>query len=255
MNLVVQQLVNGPLKAKLNKDDLENLLQAKIQVFAGGGGFSDLRGDFQQPLLLLMVIVALVLVIACVNVANLLLARASARQKEIAVRVAIGAAPSRIVRQLVTESIFLAFAGGALGLLMARWGTAALLKLSKTTEIQASPDLRVFLFTAAVCFVTGILFGLMPALRLRSVAVALTLKSGSQNGSNAPAGWNWGKSLVTAQVAFPCWSCLSPGFWSEACKIFATWTWAITGSICCWFPPIHWPLVMTNSALPSLAMS
>ncbi len=201
VNLVVQQLVSGPLKAKLSKDDLDNLKADKVPVSAGGGGFSDLRGDFQQPLLLLMVIVALVLVIACVNVANLLLARASSRRKEFAVRVAIGAAPGRIVRQLLTESILLAFAGGALGFLLARWGTDALLKLSGNKDLEASPDLRVFLFTAAVCLLTGVLFGLIPALRSRRVAVALTLKSGSQNGSSANAGWNWGKLLVTGQVA------------------------------------------------------
>jgi predicted permease len=199
VNLVVQQLVSGPLKAKLSKSDLDNLKADKVQVSAGGGGFSDLRGDFEQPLLLLMIIVALVLVIACVNVANLLLARASARQKEFAVRVAIGATAGRVVRQLLTESVFLAFAGGALGLLLAHWGTGALLKLSRNEDLEASPDLRVFLFTAAVCLLTGILFGLIPALRSRRVAVALTLKSGSQNGSSA--GWNWGKLLVTGQVA------------------------------------------------------
>jgi predicted permease len=201
VNLVVQQLVSGPLKAKLSKDDIGNLKASKVQVSAGGGGFSDLRGDFRQPLFLLMMIVALVLVIACVNVANLLLARAATRQKEFAVRVAIGAAPGRVVRQLLTESIFLAFAGGALGLLLAHWGTGTLLKLSKNQDLEASPDLRVFMFTAGVCLLTGVFFGLIPALRSRRVSVALTLKSGSQNGNSAQAGWNWGKMLVTGQVA------------------------------------------------------
>jgi predicted permease len=201
LNVLLRQMIAGPLGAKLNKDDRENLQQAKIQVTAGGGGFSQLRGDFEQPLVLLMTIVGLVLVIACVNVANLLLARAAARQKEIAVRMAIGAAPGRVIRQLLTESVFLAFAGGAFGLLIAHWGTAALLRLSRTGELEASPDLRVFAFTAAVCFLTGILFGLIPALRSRKVSVALTLKSGAQSGSGGRGGWNWGKSLVTGQVA------------------------------------------------------
>lgn len=201
LNLLLQQQLNGPLAAKLTKDDIENLKAAKIQVVAGGSGFSELRGDFRQPLILLMIIVGLVLVIACVNVANLLLARATSRQKEIAVRMAIGAAPGRMVRQLLTESVFLAFAGGALGLLVAQWGTKALLKLSRTSELEAALDVRVFLFTAAVCLLTGILFGLIPALRARDVSVSLTLKSGPQGGGQAPAKVNWGKLLVTGQVA------------------------------------------------------
>ncbi|HEY1936933.1 MAG TPA: ABC transporter permease [Candidatus Angelobacter sp.] len=201
INLILQQLLKGPLGAKLNKEDRENLEKAKIPVLAGGGGFSELRGDFKQPLFLLMGIVGLVLMIACVNVANLLLARAASRQREIAVRMAIGAAPGRLVRQLLTESIFLAFTGGALGLLIAHWGTAVLLKLSKNSQLEAELDLRVFLFTATVCFLTGILFGLIPALRSRGVAVALTLKAGAQSGGSSHGGWNWGKALVTAQVA------------------------------------------------------
>jgi predicted permease len=201
LNLMVGQLVSGPLKGKLSQDDLDNLRESKVEVVAGGGGFSDLRGDFQQPLMLLMIIVALVLLIACVNVANLLMARASGRQREFAIRMAIGAAPGRVTRQLLTESLFLALAGGGLGLLVAHWGTRALLKLSRNTDLESSPDLRVLLFTLATCLVTGIFFGLIPALRSRRVAVAQTLKSGAQNQNSTNAGWNWGKLLVTGQVA------------------------------------------------------
>lgn len=201
LNLMLQQLINGPMGAKLSKDDRENLKQDKIQVSSGGSGFSELRGDFELPLYLLMGIVGLVLMIACVNVANLLLARAAAREKEIAVRMAIGAAPWRVVRQLLTESVLLAFAGGLLGLLIAQWSTVALLKLSRSSELEAAPDLRVFLFTAAVCFLTGILFGLVPALHSRKVAVAPTLKSGTQ-GIGHSGRWNWNKAMVSAQVTF-----------------------------------------------------
>ncbi|HKD83078.1 MAG TPA: ABC transporter permease [Candidatus Angelobacter sp.] len=202
LNLLLQQLVNGPLGAKLNKDDRENLRQAKIQVSGGGGGFSELRGDFQTPLYLLTGIVGLVLLIACVNVANLLLARAAGREREIAVRMAIGAAPWRVVRQLLTESVLLAFAGGLLGLLVAHWGTAALLTLSDNDKLEAAPDLRVFLFTAAVCLLTGILFGLVPALRSRDVAVVPTLKAGVQLAGQAKGKWNWSRAMVSAQVTF-----------------------------------------------------
>jgi predicted permease len=201
VNVVLQQLVNGPLGARLNKGDLDNLKQAKISVSEGGGGFSELRGDFREPLLLLMVFVGLVLVIASVNVANLMLARASARQREIAVRMAIGATGARVIRQLLTESIALALMGGILGLVAAKWGTRALLTLSHNNQLEASPDVRVFLFTAAVCVVTGIFFGLIPALRARYIAVATTLKAGRQSGKETGSGWNWGKLLVAGQVA------------------------------------------------------
>ncbi|HWX53822.1 MAG TPA: ABC transporter permease [Verrucomicrobiae bacterium] len=201
LNVLLQQLANGPMGAKLHKDDLENLKKGKIQVSAGGGGFSDLRGSFREPLLLLMFIVGLVLLIACVNVANLLLARASSRQKEMAVRLAIGASPGRVVRQLLTESLLLSFAGGALGLLVAQWGTGALLRLSGETGLQAPPDAGVFLFTATVCVFTGVLFGLIPALRSGRISVAPTLKSGSQHGGNGRSVWSWGKMLVASQVA------------------------------------------------------
>jgi predicted permease len=200
LNVSFQQMLNGPAGAKLSRDDREHLQRGKIQVSPGGAGFSELRGDFRLPLFLLMGIVGLVLTIACVNVANLLLARAAAREKEIAVRMAIGAAPWRVVRQLLTESILLAFCGGVLGLLVARWGTRVLLRLSRNGSLDAAPDSHVFVFTATVCFLTGILFGLAPALRSLRVAVVSRLKSDSQSVSPAH-GWNWGKSLVSAQVA------------------------------------------------------
>jgi predicted permease len=208
LNVLFQQILNGPAKSKINSDDMEELRKSQIDVAEGGAGFSDLRPGFRDPLYLLMGMVALVLLIACVNVANLLLARAVSRKKEVAVRLSIGASRARLVRQLLTESIMLALAGGACGLLVASWGTQALLRLSLGSsgqdKVQAALDPRVLGFTAGVSLLTGVLFGLIPALRSLKFDVAPVLKESSttQTGIAAKSsGWNWGKLLVVSQVA------------------------------------------------------
>lgn len=204
LDVLFQQWLQGPQGRSLDPGDQEALKQQKISVVPGGGGFSGLRPEFSRPLLLLMAIVGLVLVIACVNVANLMLARANSRQREIAVRLAIGASPAHLIRQLLTESALLAFAGGLAGLLVAHWGTASLLKLSLSARaaegLRVSPDWRVMAFTACVCLVTGLLFGLAPALRSAKLAVAPTLKENTvaQAGSGR---FPIGKILVASQVA------------------------------------------------------
>jgi predicted permease len=204
LNLVFQQWLQGPVGRALDPGDQDFLKKAKVPVVPGGKGFSSLRDDYFMPLLLLMIFVALVLLIACFNVANLLLARASARQKEVAVRLAIGATRMRLLRQLLTESLLLAFAGGVLGLLVARWGTESLLKLSigqRASEgIETSPDLHVLLFTAGVCLLTGVVFGLVPALRSSRVAVAPTLKESTLAQPRAGR-FPIGKLLVVGEVA------------------------------------------------------
>ena len=139
----------------------------------------DVVGDVGQSLYLMLGAVGFVLLIACVNVANLLLVRAASRQKEIAVRAAMGASRGRMVRQLLTESVLLAVAGGAIGLVLAYWGTDALVKAVPGSLPRAeviSMDWRVLVFTFGVSFLTGVLFGLVPAWRAAKTDVQSTLK-------------------------------------------------------------------------------
>jgi predicted permease len=148
----------------------------------------EMLGDVQPVLLVLFAAVAFVLLIACVNVANLLLARSTGRTREFAIRTALGAGQGRILRQLLTESILLALAGGALGLTLAQWGTQATLKHLAAGLPRAAAiglDARVLIFTAVVSLLAGMLFGLAPALRARKPELHKTLKEGGRGTSNA----------------------------------------------------------------------
>ena len=162
--------------------------------------------DSRQALWVLLGAVALILLIACVNVANLLLARAATREKELAVRAALGSARGRLIRQLLTESALLAFCGGALGLLLAAWGVQALKLISPTGPNamarleEVNLDWGVLGFTLGIACLTGLIFGLAPALQLSRPDLQHTLKEGGR-GSSSAAGQRLRGLLVVAEVA------------------------------------------------------
>lgn len=170
---------------------------------AANGTLSGIREGYSLPLKLLMCVAGIVLLVACANVANLLLARASSRRREIATKLALGAGRGRVVRQFLTESLVLASLGGALALAFAWWGSIVLVRMISTGEspvrLDVQPDWRVFGFTAAVSLLTGILFGMAPALRTTRIDPAPAMKEGSRD--TGRTSHTLDRILVVTQVA------------------------------------------------------
>ena len=203
-NVLFRQILLGFPDAKLTEHNLENLRKSHVQLELMGRGFSVLRREYSQPLIILMGIVVLVLLIACANIANLLLARSMTRRRELAVRQALGAGRWRIVRQLLTESLVLALMGGALGIGFAVGADRALLRMissgsENVIPLDISINLELLLFTLAITVATALLFGTLPALRATRLELTANLKSGS-GASRASDRTPLAKALVVSQV-------------------------------------------------------
>jgi predicted permease len=203
---IAQQALAEFAGAGLSEQKLAEIRQQVLPVSPGGKGFSWVRKNLSPLLFTLMAVVGLVLVIACANVANLLLARASSRQKEISIRLAVGASRFRLIRQLLTEGAVLSGMGGLAGLLMAGWGSRLLSRLAERGgpnpvpfDVDVQPDLAVLAFTAGISVFTAILFGLAPAARSTRVDLAPVLKDAGRG--SVRSGWSLSKVLVIGQLA------------------------------------------------------
>jgi predicted permease len=190
---------------RYNAEDRENFVAFKFTAQPAATGVSNLRRDYATPIWVLLGATALVLLITCANLANLMLARASARQREIAVRLAIGASRGRVVRQLLSESLLIAALGAALGFVLAYWLSQTLVAFA-TTEgnrmfVDLSPDWRVFGFITLLAVIACLLFGLSPALKATKTDPARTMQGGGRSSSDGHEAFALRRGLVILQVA------------------------------------------------------
>jgi predicted permease len=193
------------LPTRYRAEDAEKYLTFKLGTFEAGTGVSNLRRTYESPLWLLLATTGLVLLIACANLANLMLARATAREREIAVRLAIGASRGRIVRQLLAESLLIAAIGAASGAVLAQWLSKFLVNFLTTENNQIfvtlALDWRIFMFTAALAVATCLIFGLMPAIRATASSPGAAMKAGSRGSTDTHERFDLRRALVVLQVA------------------------------------------------------
>jgi predicted permease len=205
LNVIYQQALAQAAGSKMSPEVERDIRAQSIQLKPGLRGEGPPSDNFAAELRILMCVVGVALLIASVNVANLSLARAASRQKEIAIRLAIGASRGRVTRQLLAESVLLAVTGGALGFLLAKWGVGGLVTLLSLGRdpfpFDLKPDPAILAFTAAVSLVTGIVLGSIPAFAVSRADLNPILKGASAATESRPARRGLGKSLVVSQVA------------------------------------------------------
>jgi predicted permease len=204
VNLLFKQSLQERAGAQPSPERLQAIQQASIELTPVGRGLSMLRQEFSLSLRILMAVVALVLMIACANVANLLLARAAVRQKEFAVRLAVGAGRTRLIRQLLTESLLLASLGGIAGVLLAWWGSRLLLLMAsaraEALPLDVTPNARILGFTLLASLLSAAIFGTAPALHAARTEANAAFKGG-KGARQTTSQRLLGKGLVVAQVA------------------------------------------------------
>jgi predicted permease len=200
-------------------EDRDSFLRQNFTLIPAGGGQSSLRSSFGGPLLLLQCLVGVVLLIACTNVANLLLARATARQREVAIRGALGASRGQLARQFFVETVMLAAAGGVLGVLLSGWMARGLVRILPfdpgNLTLSTAPDLRVLLFSAGLTLLTALLFGLTPALRGSRVSPGVTLKEEAGSIAGGHGHVRLRKVFVGVQVGLSCVLLIGAGLFAR----------------------------------------
>ncbi|HEV2688700.1 MAG TPA: ABC transporter permease [Bryobacteraceae bacterium] len=214
LEMEVKEMPNAPQTTR------NNFLARHLSLLSARKGVSGPQDSLSTAMTVLMIMVGLLLLIACANVANLLIARATARQREIGIRLALGASRFRMVRQLLAESLLLSLSGGVLGLLAADWTGDGLLRLMpadpSVAGFSSHPDARIFLFTLALSIFTGVLFGIVPALQGTRTQLATTLKDQATGVLGGFGHLRLRKSLVVTQVALSLMLLIGAGLFARS---------------------------------------